>query len=48
LKDYSTGRLTGERFGDFVLRTGVVKQTHTPHDFHEQKNVPATAAAAEI
>jgi sulfite reductase (NADPH) hemoprotein beta-component len=48
LKEYSTGRLPGERFGDFCLRTGVVKQTHTPHDFHEQKNVPATAAAAQI
>jgi sulfite reductase (NADPH) hemoprotein beta-component len=38
-RDYSTTRNAGERFGDFVLRKGIVKQTGTPHDFHEQKNV---------
>jgi sulfite reductase (NADPH) hemoprotein beta-component len=44
-RDYATSRTAGERFGDFVLRKGYVTQTHTPHDFHEQKNV---AIAAEI
>lgn len=39
LRAYATERLPGERFGDFSLRKGYVKQTHTPHDFHEQKNV---------
>ena len=38
-QDYARTRSKGERFGDFVLRKGYVKQTHTPHDFHEQKNV---------
>ena len=37
--DYAKNRTPGEHFGDFVLRQGYVKQTHTPHDFHEQKNV---------
>jgi sulfite reductase (NADPH) hemoprotein beta-component len=42
-KDFATTRTPGERFGDFVLRKGYVKQTHTPHDFHEQKNVASIA-----
>jgi sulfite reductase (NADPH) hemoprotein beta-component len=45
LRDYATTRTPRERFGDFVLRKGYVKQTNTPHDFHEQRNV---AVAAEI
>jgi sulfite reductase (NADPH) hemoprotein beta-component len=36
---YATERTAGERFGDFVIRTGYVTPTGTPHDFHEQKNV---------
>ncbi|PTX92488.1 NADPH-dependent assimilatory sulfite reductase hemoprotein subunit [Opitutus sp. ER46] len=38
LRDYATRRMPGERFGDFVLRTGYVHQTGTPHDFHEQRH----------
>jgi sulfite reductase (NADPH) hemoprotein beta-component len=34
---YATERHPGERFGDFVIRTGYVKPTYTPHDFHEAK-----------
>lgn len=44
LKDYATARNPGERFGDFVLRKGIVKQTGTAHDFHEQKNTGVIAA----
>ncbi len=32
---YATGRLDGERFGDFVIRTGIVQQTINGLDFHE-------------
>jgi sulfite reductase (NADPH) hemoprotein beta-component len=38
LQDYAQHRQTGERFGDFVVRTGVVKPTGTPQDFHELKH----------
>jgi sulfite reductase (NADPH) hemoprotein beta-component len=38
LQDYAQHRQTGERFGDFVVRTGVVKPTGTPQDFHEAKH----------
>jgi sulfite reductase (NADPH) hemoprotein beta-component len=38
LQDYAQHRQTGERFGDFVVRTGVIKPTGTPQDFHEQKH----------
>ncbi len=44
LRDYAQTREPRERFGDFVLRKGFVKQTHTPHDFHEQKNAGVVAA----
>jgi len=39
LQDYAEHRQAGERFGDFVVRTGVVKPTGTPQDFHELKHV---------
>jgi sulfite reductase (NADPH) hemoprotein beta-component len=39
IRRYATERTAGERFGDFVIRTGYVTPTGTPHDFHEQKNV---------
>jgi len=42
IRRYAVERTAGERFGDFVIRTGVVKPTFTPQDFHE----PAKAAAA--
>jgi sulfite reductase (NADPH) hemoprotein beta-component len=45
IRRYALERNKGERFGDFVIRTGYVKQTGTPADFHDK--VPgATAAAA--
>ncbi len=34
-KAFATGRLDDERFGDFVIRTGVVQQTINGLDFHE-------------
>ncbi len=45
LRRYATERLSGEKFGDFVIRVGYVTPTYTPHDFHEQKNV---AVGSEI
>lgn len=39
IRDYATSRTPGERFGDFVIRKGIVKPTGTPHDFHEEKKV---------
>ena len=44
IRRYATERLKGERFGDFVLRTGYVKQTGTAADFHDK--VPGAAATA--
>jgi len=38
LQDYAQHRQTGERFGDFVVRTGVVKPSGTAQDFHELKH----------
>ncbi|WP_196137538.1 assimilatory sulfite reductase (NADPH) hemoprotein subunit [Aliikangiella sp. G2MR2-5] len=35
LKDYSESRLTDERFGDFVIRTGVIKAVENGLDFHK-------------
>ena len=35
--------MSGESFGDFVIRAEYVKPTYTPHDFHEQKNVAKAA-----
>ncbi|HUR57356.1 MAG TPA: NADPH-dependent assimilatory sulfite reductase hemoprotein subunit [Opitutaceae bacterium] len=39
---YATERTMGESFGDFVIRTGYVTPTYTPHDFHEAKAAAAT------
>ncbi|KAF4773925.1 sulfite reductase hemoprotein [Colletotrichum scovillei] len=35
LKRYATERETGERFGDFCIRVGVIKGTKEGRDFHE-------------
>ena len=35
LKRYAIERREGERFGDFVIRTGVIKETMDGRDFHE-------------
>ncbi|MEO6244468.1 MAG: NADPH-dependent assimilatory sulfite reductase hemoprotein subunit [Opitutaceae bacterium] len=44
IKRYALERTTGERFGDFVIRAGYVKTTHTAQDFHEAKAAkPAVA-----
>ncbi len=40
-KRYASERLEGERFGDFVIRTGYVAETEQGADFH--KNVKAEA-----
>jgi sulfite reductase (NADPH) hemoprotein beta-component len=37
LKQYATERQPGERFGDFVVRAGIVTPTGAPGDFHEIK-----------
>lgn len=34
-RHYSTDRQVGERFGDFVIRTGYVKATTDGTNFHE-------------
>jgi sulfite reductase (NADPH) hemoprotein beta-component len=34
-ESYAKERTHGERFGDFVIRTGVVKKTINGLDFHE-------------
>jgi len=34
LKRYATERLTGEHFGDFVIRAGIVKAVLAGRDFH--------------
>ncbi len=44
IRRYAVERNKGERFGDFVHRTGYVKQTGTPADFHDK--VPASKPAA--
>ncbi|MBM3853443.1 MAG: sulfite reductase, partial [Verrucomicrobia bacterium] len=43
---YAAERAAGERFGDFVIRTGYVQPTGAPADFHEARGglAPATAA----
>jgi sulfite reductase (NADPH) hemoprotein beta-component len=44
IRRYAWERTTGERFGDFTLRTGIVNHTGTPADFHEASKVaPAVA-----
>jgi sulfite reductase (NADPH) hemoprotein beta-component len=36
LKRYASERLAGERFGDFVVRIGIVNPTGAPSEFHEK------------
>ena len=43
IRRYAAERTPGERFGDFVIRAGIVKPTFTPQDFHE---APKAAIAA--
>ncbi len=43
IRRYGTERTLGERFGDFVIRTGYVQPTFTPQDFHESKAVKSEA-----
>ncbi|MGC4016997.1 MAG: NADPH-dependent assimilatory sulfite reductase hemoprotein subunit [Luteolibacter sp.] len=40
-KHYAQERLDGERFGDFVIRTGYVAETKQGADFHANVGVPA-------
>jgi sulfite reductase (NADPH) hemoprotein beta-component len=35
IKDYASTRLTGEHFGDFVIRKGYIKATLKGKDFHD-------------
>ena len=37
IRRYAAERHPGEHFGDFVIRTGYVKPTATPQDFHEAR-----------
>jgi sulfite reductase (NADPH) hemoprotein beta-component len=48
LRHYAVDRKPGERFGDFVIRTGYVQPTGQPIDFHERDKVMAQATASEI
>jgi sulfite reductase (NADPH) hemoprotein beta-component len=36
LARYAAEREKGERFGDFVIRTGTIAATHNGRDFHQQ------------
>ncbi len=44
IQRYASERTQGERFGDFSIRTGYVKPTGTPQDFHEAKSAKETSA----
>ncbi len=46
IRRYALERTHGERFGDFVIRTGYVKPTGTPADFHDKAEKPAAAVTA--
>ena len=46
IRRYALERTKGERFGDFVIRTGYVKATGTPADFHDKAEKPAPVAPA--
>jgi sulfite reductase (NADPH) hemoprotein beta-component len=46
IRRYALERTTGERFGDFVIRTGYVKPTGTPADYHDKADKPVAAATA--
>jgi sulfite reductase (NADPH) hemoprotein beta-component len=48
IRRYAAERNKGERFGDFVLRAGYVKQTGTPADFHDKVGGPAAPAATGL
>ncbi|GAC1477520.1 MAG: assimilatory sulfite reductase (NADPH) hemoprotein subunit [Acetobacteraceae bacterium] len=45
LQDYALSRLEGERFGDFVIRRGVIQPTTAGNRFHEDLD-PALAPVA--
>jgi sulfite reductase (NADPH) hemoprotein beta-component len=44
IRRYALERTKGERFGDFVIRTGYVKATGTAADFHDKAEKPAPVA----
>jgi sulfite reductase (NADPH) hemoprotein beta-component len=46
LRRYAAERNPGERFGDFVIRAGVVSPTGTPTDFHDVATVTEASSAA--
>jgi sulfite reductase (NADPH) hemoprotein beta-component len=46
LRKYAAHRHPGERFGDFVVRTGIARSTGTPADFHDKATVTAASAEA--
>jgi sulfite reductase (NADPH) hemoprotein beta-component len=46
LRQYAEQRTPGERFGDFVLRAGIVKPTGTPADFQDKGAIKAPSAPA--
>ncbi len=48
IRRYAAERVPGERFGDFVIRTGIVRPTFTPQDFHEPPKAAIAAAAPAI
>jgi sulfite reductase (NADPH) hemoprotein beta-component len=48
IRRYALERTKGERFGDFVIRTGIVKPSFTPQDFHEPAKPAAIAAGPTI
>jgi sulfite reductase (NADPH) hemoprotein beta-component len=39
LRQYAAERLPGERFGDFVIRSGIVARSSGPADFHEKSTL---------
>jgi sulfite reductase (NADPH) hemoprotein beta-component len=45
LRRYAAERNTGERFGDFMIRSGVVSPTGSPTDFHTEAAASAVSAA---
>ena len=48
IRRYAVERQPGERFGDFVIRTGYVQPTGQPIDFHEKDKVIGQVRASEI
>ncbi len=47
LVDYAKERKAGERFGDFVIRTGVVAATPAGNKFHDDVKLAGTSGALE-